>query len=182
LNPLKAKGAAIASLHPMQSFNTLAADPVIFQDVILTFEGSDSAKDLCQSLVTKIKAHFREISSEKKIQYHLAGTIASNLLVGLIDSAAQLFSESGFQDSETFHIIQQLNARVFDNYMHGDSSSSLTGPIQRGDVKSIKQHLDYLKKKNPEIYHIYKSLSRYILDHFTEHDNNLRQKISELLK
>jgi predicted short-subunit dehydrogenase-like oxidoreductase (DUF2520 family) len=182
LNPLRAKGAAIASLHPMQSINTLVANPTIFHDVILTFEGSETAKDFCRSAAKKITAQFREISTEQKLQYHIGGTIAANLLVGLIDIVAKLFSESGFKDSEKLQMINQLSTSVLKNYSKGNFAESLTGPIQRGDVQTIKQHLDYISKKHPELFQIYCGLSRYILDNFTEHSKDLHQKLAELLQ
>ena len=91
------------------------------------------------------------IKTEDKARYHLAATVASNLVVGLVDMAERVIPH------EALIPILQSN---MDHIIEDGTVNALTGPIERGDASTIKKHLAALKESEIDAY---KSVSKQVL-------------------
>lgn len=167
LNSAKSKGCSIVSIHPMCSF----ADPNLsipqFPGTYCAIEGSIEAVPLIKNLFEKIGAQVIPVDKDKKSIYHTAGVIASNYLVTLAHHAVENLKVAGIQHEEAVDIITNLMSSTLTNISKTKSlQESLTGPIKRGDVETIKQHMSTLYDANGrELYSVLAKLTLEITDH-----------------
>lgn len=145
LNPLKQKGCAIASIHPLRGF----ADPVIscqkFSGTFCTVEGDQLALDVMIPMFEKIGGQCLSVQSEHKALYHAASSFAGNFILALADIAMQMFIQSGLDKQHSYQVTHSLMQTVLDNFRQPDLTGVLTGPISRADIGTVKSHINAIQ-------------------------------------
>ena len=89
--------------------------------------------------------------------YHAAASIASNFLVALEESAAELLAEAGVDDAR--ELLAPLVLRTAANWAER-GPDALTGPIARGDEATVERHLAELRERAPELVPLYEALAQ----------------------
>jgi predicted short-subunit dehydrogenase-like oxidoreductase (DUF2520 family) len=143
---LESKGALTASVHPNQTFPRKLKDPNAFQGVYFALEGSDQARAMAESIVLDLGGHPFAIRAEDKPVYHAACSVASNFFVALLDVALALLQQCGLEPDTGRDLLLPLVERTLQNVKNLNTSAALSGPIVRGDHRSVKDHLDALEK------------------------------------
>ena len=143
LNALKRKGAYTASFHIMQTF----PDKKIFnlKDSYVAIETSNKkVESFLFGVAKKLKLNPFRISSQNKIYYHLAGVYSSNFLVANQYYTKKLFdrTHSGINYKSVFNPISEITLK---NIKEKDVQNAVSGPVARGDIKTVKKHLSALK-------------------------------------
>ena len=88
--------------------------------------------------------------------YHAAASIASNFLVTLEESAAELLRRAGIEDPR--ELLTPLVLRTAANWSER-GGEALTGPIARGDEATIGLHREALAATRPELLETYGALA-----------------------
>ncbi len=147
-------GASAFSLHPLQTIRGEAAD---LAGAFCAVSGSDpDALVVAESLARALGMSPFEVLEEKRAAYHAAAAIASNFLVTLEESAAELLEGCGIPDAR--ELLAPLVLRSAANWTeHG--SSALTGPIARGDEATVARHLEALAETDPQLLDLYRALA-----------------------
>jgi len=162
LGPLKAGGASVASFHPIQSFSQKKTQASVFKGIYIGLEGDKQALSLAKKIVSTLGSRALLLHPEHKPLYHAACSIASNFLVILLDIAWRLFKQIGFKEEKALSVLLPLVEGTLHNVKQFNIDASLTGPIIRGDTKSVEQHLKALKKF-PLLHEIYSKLGSQAL-------------------
>lgn len=178
---LQEKGSRIAAMHPIQTFQK--GDLLHrFNNIYITLEGEpELVNDLC-TIVNNMGAHPIRISPEQKRTIHLAAVIVSNYMISLMHISETLLHEAGIEKG--IDILGPLVSQTVENVFKIGVAESLTGPISRGDVKSVKHHLDSLTK-NSHHSEIYKLLGLEAISIAQKKGNvsrGLLSKLEQLLK
>jgi predicted short-subunit dehydrogenase-like oxidoreductase (DUF2520 family) len=177
LSCLQSQGAHVASIHPMQSFNQ-GKDTSLGQ-TYCALEGQETACLVLKDLFTSLGATCINLSDAKKTFYHLGGVFASNYLIGLIQCAQQCLIQAGIEEELALDIILKLMQGTLVNlFTNKDCKQSLSGPIERGDINTIKTHLNSLSDKN--LNKIYRLMGKQILP-LTSHNNEIKATLQQLL-
>lgn len=143
LHPLARKGCSIGSLHIMQTFPSKKI--VELKNSSAALETDDKkvisfSNQLCKKLGLK---SFR-INSDEKVFYHLAGVYSSNFLVGNLFNAFSLFIS---KNKNQTNIFRSTSYSTIKNVFDLNPAKSLSGPIDRGDIYTIKKHINALDNK-----------------------------------
>jgi predicted short-subunit dehydrogenase-like oxidoreductase (DUF2520 family) len=146
LRSLEMRGALVASLHPVQSFPQKKPDPKAFEDIFFGLEGKQEALNLAIGITSQLGSKYFILEACNKPLYHTACSMASNFLATLLDTAAELLSLAGLADSTASQVLMPLVQGTLQNVKKFDAGTALTGPIARGDEKSIAKHLEALHK------------------------------------
>ncbi|MCX7115159.1 MAG: DUF2520 domain-containing protein [Gammaproteobacteria bacterium] len=161
LQVLRAKGGHLASLHPFRPFtpyDVTQINPSSFQDCYCFVEGDDPTQILLGQLFERCGAIVTPISSLQKNNCHLAGVLASNHLITLATFAASLLEETPLTSTQQQQAIQDIMQHTLLNITRYPTfKDALTGPIARGDLQTIQQHLNGLSC--PEQKNLYRLLS-----------------------
>jgi len=142
-----------ASAHPMHSFAEPSSSVLHFEGTYCTLEGAPGATRLLADLFTQLGAIPAMVDSAEKSRYHAAGVIASNYLVTLTYYATQNLELAGIPPNVAKGMVDSLMRGTLDNLSVSKScAAALTGPLQRGDQETLRQHLCVLEGPSLELY------------------------------
>lgn len=158
LMPLKAKGATVASLHPIQTFSGLEDEADKIPGTYFGIEGEEKAVTILKEIVRCMEGIPLVISPETKPLYHAACVFASNYVVVLMTLAGELLKKISTDLQEPGRILLPLLRGAVDNIHRQEPDKALTGPILRGDVRTIQAHLQALGQESPFLVEIYREL------------------------
>jgi predicted short-subunit dehydrogenase-like oxidoreductase (DUF2520 family) len=153
---LKNQGAYTASLHPLQSFAGLSSSKNPFRGIIMGIEGDIEAVDAGKNLAIVLGSLPYTLKTEGKSLYHAAAVIASNYLVTLTDISLSFLEAAGIEKEKGLHIITPLIKGTLENIISKGTKKALTGPVARGDSKTIESHRKAIFEKIPEMDTFYK--------------------------
>jgi predicted short-subunit dehydrogenase-like oxidoreductase (DUF2520 family) len=137
LAPLRAAGAAIASVHPVRSFADPAAVAAAFDGTWCGVEGDPAALALLVPAFEAAGARIVAIDAAAKTVYHAASVFASNYLVTVLDAALRAYQAAGIPEGVARELAQPLAAETLANVMRLGAEQALSGPIARGDEATV---------------------------------------------
>lgn len=137
-------GNFLFSLHPIYAFNDLDNDFKKIDDIYFTIEGTNEYKENVKNMFKNVF----DIKKEDKERYHAYLSMASNLMCSLIDVCETGLNNLGI-DTKALMPLFINNANKI---CQSGSAGALTGPIKRGDTKTVLKHLEALDEKEREIY------------------------------
>ncbi len=147
LNPLKLKGGKTGSLHLMQTFPSKKI--VNIKNVNSAIEtNDDSTYKFLLQLCSDLQLIPFRIDSKDKTYYHLAGVFASNFLAGNLFNAQKLLSLNNIDEQKYFDILSSTIQSTLQNIKTVGPAKALSGPVDRGDIKTIRKHISSLKRKS----------------------------------
>jgi predicted short-subunit dehydrogenase-like oxidoreductase (DUF2520 family) len=148
------RGAQAFSLHPLQTVPDGATD---LTGAPCAIAGSSAeAVELARALAEHLGMRPFEVPEEHRAAYHAAASVASNFLVALQESAADLLSATGVEDAR--ELLAPLVLRTAANWSER-GGDALTGPIARGDTETVRSHLTALDELAPELVPLYEALA-----------------------
>lgn len=149
LMALQDKGADAASFHPMVSLHA-DSPPTVFQGVRVNIEGATRAIDVCKRLATLMRSEPAEVDADTKLAIHLAASIASNYVVTLMSVATELLDREGIAATDFENLLGPLVRSTVNNISFDAPIDALTGPVSRGDVATVRNHLESLVARHRE--------------------------------
>lgn len=158
LQPLARKGARVASFHPAQTFAEPVAKPGIFKGIYIGLEGQPEAVEIGKKLAARLGAQALLLSPAEKPLYHLALSISSNFLVMLLFEVKKLLKKVGLEESAILEILTPLLNKTLQNVKNLGLEASLTGPVARGDLQTVKKHLA-ITAGSPGLDKIYRAMA-----------------------
>jgi len=163
LSDAKNCGAWIGSLHPLQSFASTKFSQNPFKGIIAAIEGEDRAVKAAGQIASDLGAVCLTIPTEAKILYHASAVVASNYLVTLMDLAFKLIGFAGLSGNDALRVLKPLVDGTLSNIEKAGAVNALTGPIARGDVETVKSHVEEISAKTPELLLLYKVLGGHTI-------------------
>lgn len=148
------KGVYACSLHPMYAFSDKFTSYKKLNQVMFTAEGDEEALSVVCSVFRGFGNDVAIISSDKKVRYHAAASMISNMMIGLYEKSLQMFLDCGFEREKARKLVEPLVAGNVTKMLADDSKEALTGPIERGDKVTIERHLQQLTREEKELYQI----------------------------
>lgn len=181
LSSAKSCGAAVASMHPLQSFASAEIEQNPFQDIIISVEGEKAAVNTAVKIAADLGATCITIETEAKTLYHASASVASNYLVTLLDLAIRLIEASGISGPDAIRVLKPLIEGTLFNVEKVGVVKALTGPIVRGDVETVEKHIQEIGSKKPELLALYKTLGFYTID-IAKARGTLTEEVTHRLK
>jgi predicted short-subunit dehydrogenase-like oxidoreductase (DUF2520 family) len=147
-------GSASFSIHPLQSF---ADDSTPVQGTPCAVAGSNErALHFATSLAADLGMRPFEVPEEQRAAYHAAASIASNFLVALEESAAELLERAGVADAR--ELLAPLVLHTAANWAER-GPEALTGPVARGDRETVERQRAALAELAPDLLPMYEALT-----------------------
>lgn len=148
------RGLGAFVLHPLQTITD--SSPELIGASCAIGGSTPEAVQLARSLGRRLGMRPFELDDEQRAAYHAAASMASNFLVALEESAAELLESAGIEDGRM--LLAPLAERSAANWAaHG--AAALTGPIARGDEATVRRHLDAIAEQMPELLEVYEALA-----------------------
>jgi predicted short-subunit dehydrogenase-like oxidoreductase (DUF2520 family) len=161
LEPARAVGARVLAIHPAMTFTGTDLDLDRLAGTVFGLTAGPDEHALAEHLVSDLGGRPTWVPEEMRTLYHAGLAHGANHLVTLVTEAMEILSASGVSDPAG--TLRPLLTAALDNALeHGDAA--LTGPIVRGDLGTVRAHLEDLRANAPQSVASYVALARASLD------------------
>ncbi len=158
LRPLALRGAAVGSLHPLQTFGTQTIPSLA--DATCAIEGNPTALRLARRICRELGAVPLTLPVRHKAAYHVAAALAAGHVLAVIEAAVRMLVSAGFRRGRATRALLLLTRQTLANYEALGARAAWTGPLSRGDFAVIERHLEALRRFPREYRDAYDALSR----------------------
>jgi len=147
LNSLREKGAVVASVHPLMTFVRGSRPPLT--GVSFAIEGDAKAVRAAREIVNDLGGHAYTIRKKDKAAYHAWGAFTSPLFTALLATSEQVAGLAGMKRIEARVRSMPILLQTLANYASFGAPGAFSGPIVRGDVETVRRHLEALRSLAP---------------------------------
>ncbi len=145
LEPLRRRGARVASIHPLASIAEPRAALQRLQGTPFAIEGDPQSVRILRSLVPTIGGVPVAIPARAKALYHLIACLLSNDLVALLSIGFEAAAGLGLSPRAAARLYLPLVRGTVENVARLGSVRALTGPVSRGDLATLRLHAEALR-------------------------------------
>jgi predicted short-subunit dehydrogenase-like oxidoreductase (DUF2520 family) len=168
-NGVDATTVRVASLHPLQTFPSTS-------EGIERLYGSWAAvagDPEIVTIATMLGLRAFEVAANDRSRYHAAAVVASNHVIALLGQVARLAASANVP----FEAFRPLVLTSVENAFGLGPARALTGPVARGDLKTVQEHLQAL---DPSERDAYRALAREASKLAERRDDALQRLLDDL--
>lgn len=158
LAALAGRGYEVACMHPLQVLSGWRIPP----GTRFAVEGSAAGLQVVGRLVRDLNGIELELPAGARPAYHAAAVVAANLGMALLAEAVDLMAAAGIDRAEALSGLTGLQRGGLEASLDKGLPAALTGPVVRGDVDTVRTHLEVLRD-DPELLAAYRAVSRLAL-------------------
>lgn len=152
-------GASVGGFHPLQAFSSVENGAKSIEGTTFGIEATDDMRQFLADMATDIGGNPIFLRSEDKVLYHLSGVMMGNLLTCLAGVAAQLWDKIGSSRADGVIALAPMMKAVAHNLESSGLPDAVAGPFPRGDIGTIRKHLEALRAQAPEVMPLYCELA-----------------------
>jgi predicted short-subunit dehydrogenase-like oxidoreductase (DUF2520 family) len=145
LQGLAQRGVFCGALHPLQTISDPESGAEALQGAAFAIAGDAPAVAWAEWIARAANGRILRIASEQRPLYHAAAVMASNYVTALLSAAQTLLIAAEVDPEEALQALGPLARTSLDNALRKGPTAALTGPIERGDMFTIKAHLAALE-------------------------------------
>ncbi|WP_396031305.1 Rossmann-like and DUF2520 domain-containing protein [Cellulomonas fimi] len=152
LAPARAAGAIPLAVHPAMTFTGTSLDLARLEGCCFAVTGPGPVLPIGQALVVELGGEPVVLAEEVRPLYHAALAHGANHLVVLVAQAAQALAAAGVE--QPGRMLTPLLTAALDGALRAEDGqvahagqgaiAGLTGPVARGDVGTVREHLAVL--------------------------------------
>jgi predicted short-subunit dehydrogenase-like oxidoreductase (DUF2520 family) len=157
LKAVRDHGAAVGSMHPLQSFSGVAIPPL--EGKVFAIEGDPGAIRLARQIVRALGGLPVQIAGGSKALYHAAAAFAAGHVLAIEETSTRLLMLAGMKRGEAVRALLQLTRQVLENFERLGPRAAWTGPLARGDRGVVAAHLASMKRLPREFSNAYAALN-----------------------
>jgi predicted short-subunit dehydrogenase-like oxidoreductase (DUF2520 family) len=185
LRSASAAGAYCAVLHPLQSVPSMELGvtniPGSYFRVEADPEALATARELVKAMGGIELVMPRWTSGKDSAALYHAGAVAvSNFFVALVDFGLRYYQALGADKKEALKAVLPLIKGTLANIEAAGIPDALTGPIMRGDVVTVKGHLQAMEQHAPELLPLYRELARHTVIVARDKNSITPQTVAEI--
>jgi hypothetical protein len=154
------KDVSLVTLYPLGTFKKKHSGNVLLRSPFFLEFGNNiseyhkkTIKEVCKAIGIKPI----ELSYNERIKLHLAAVFANNFTNALMHASA------GLAGKNAKYLLPIINQTI-ENIQKLNPAKTQTGPAVRGDLNTIRKHLDLLAGQ-AELKKIYITMTKYIKNH-----------------
>ncbi|MFH0914520.1 MAG: DUF2520 domain-containing protein [Chloroflexota bacterium] len=182
LEPARQAGAQVGTFHPLQTFASVREAIDNMPGSTFALEGEEPLLSTLQKLATDLGGTSIVLKSRDKVVYHAAAVMACNYFVTLVKLATDLWQTFGVPREQATQALLPLLRGTLHNIERVGIPNCLTGPIARGDIGTIKKHLEALQELAPEVVSTYRELGLQTVPVSLAKGKIKSERVSELLR
>jgi len=158
-------GARPVALHPAMTFTGTGLDLPRLAGCVFGVTAGDTEREITAQLVADLGGRAMWVAEEHRTVYHAALAHGANHLVTLVAQAMEMLTVAAGEDADfdPADTLRPLLTAALDNALR-EGDAALTGPMVRGDVDTLRAHLDEVAAHAPHTLPSYVALARDTLD------------------
>ncbi|WP_369258592.1 Rossmann-like and DUF2520 domain-containing protein [Geodermatophilus amargosae] len=157
LAPAEQAGVLPLALHPAMTFTGAPEDADRLTGAPFGVTSRPEHRPVAETLVLEMGGEPFFVAETDRRLYHAALVTGANHLVTLVAEAADLLRQAGV-DAPARVLTPLLTAALDNGLRRGDRG--LTGPVSRGDVGTVADHLETLTDRAPESVAAYVAMAQ----------------------
>ena len=151
--------AEAGAFHPLQAFNSVENGVAAIPGTTFGIEGGEQTRAYLSELATAIGGNPIFLRPEDKVLYHVSGVLMGNLLTVLGSVAASVWTKFGYTTDDGVRALAPMMRAVAANLEASGVPQAVAGPYPRGDIGTIRKHLDAVSADAPEYLSVYCELA-----------------------
>jgi predicted short-subunit dehydrogenase-like oxidoreductase (DUF2520 family) len=148
-------------MHPAMTFTGTELDLDRLAGCVFGMTAGDAEREYAEGLVADLHGIPLWVPESKRTLYHAGLAHGANHLVTLVSQAMELLAASGAEDPAS--TLRPLLSAALDNAL-AQGDAALTGPIVRGDVKTVQAHLHDIAENAPATIPSYVAMAKATAD------------------
>lgn len=161
LEPALRKGALPLALHPAMTFTGQPEDFDRLVEAPFGVTAPEQLRPAAEALVLEMGGNPIWVPEEARPLYHTALAAGANHLVTLVAESQDLLARAGVE--EPSYVLRPLLEAALDNALRAGDAAT-TGPVVRGDARTVARHLETLRRYAPGAVASYVALARLTAD------------------
>lgn len=153
------QGAAAGAFHPLQAFNSVENGVKAIPGVTFGIEGNDAIQAYLRGIASDIKGIPMSLRPQDKVLYHVSGVLMGNLLAVLASVAASMWEKFDHTRDEGVRALSPMMPAVASNLDSVGVPQAVAGPYVRGDIGTVRKHLEAVSSSAPEYLALYIELA-----------------------
>ncbi|MCI8478033.1 MAG: DUF2520 domain-containing protein [Oscillospiraceae bacterium] len=145
------RGACGYSIHPLFPISSKYETYRELADAFFCLEGTGPHLERWKSMLQSLGPTVQILPAERKVRYHAACTIASNLVCALVQESLELLETCGFSQEEGLRAITPLLRSNITHILQDGPIQALTGPVERCDTATAVKHLACLPDRETQL-------------------------------
>ena len=156
LDPLREAGLVTGSFHPLQTLPGWEAGSRSLPGAFVGITAPDDWAAELESFARSLGCRPFRVADDRKALYHAAGGVAANYVSAALCVAEYMFTEAGVDPAAARPMVEQAVANAFDLGFR----KSLTGPISRGDLGTVRRQIEAVDRHAPDASEAFRVLTR----------------------
>ncbi len=164
LESARKTGSRIASMHPIQSFASVEGAVKNIPGSTFGVTAEEEIRDWAVQIIKDLGGVPFFVSDADRPLYHAAACMASNYLVVLMYMVEEIYKNVGLNRESAIKAFWPLVTGTINNIENRGTVQSLTGPISRGDIETVKKHIEAFRGRFPEFLDMYNIMGVFASD------------------
>ncbi len=164
LAPLSAAGVSCGVLHPLQTVPSPERGVAALRGSAFGIGGDAGALSWAEEIVRLLGGRAVRVSAGGFASYHAGAVMASNAVVAALDAAVILMGAAGVERLAALDAVGPLCLASARNTIDLGPEAALTGPVQRGDVRTVAAHAGAIRRAPRHVADLYRASARALLD------------------
>ena len=160
LTLLKGANGPVGGFHPLVMF----ADPEV---AARNIAGAAIAVEAAEPLSTKLKAMVQALGARllvippgARAAYHAGAHFAAAFVCASVAQGVDIYRRIGIAPDDALAALLGLLRGATDAMAHSGPSRAMAGSIARGDIDTVRRHMEALSHLDPGIGELYRVLAR----------------------
>lgn len=163
LAPLRARGSAVGSWHPLRAFPEPVRDPAAAVGTFFALDGDAPAIALGERLTRALAAECALVPESQRSLYHGAAALAAGGVTTLLAAVSSLAERMSLPAAARRGYLELARGALAAACDANDPADAITGPVARGDEETVERHLEALVRVDAELAPLVVALARETL-------------------
>ena len=162
LRPAAEQGALAGVFHPLQTLAGLkepAEAAARLSGVTFLVDAEGWLDGFLREVTRRLGGRAVYIPAHQRALYHAAAVLGCGYLAVVLQAAVELWEAMGFTQEQALQALYPLSRATLDNLAEQGVASGVTGPVIRGDVATVRSHLESLFQTAPHLTTLYGALT-----------------------
>jgi predicted short-subunit dehydrogenase-like oxidoreductase (DUF2520 family) len=152
-------GARVGGFHPLQMF----ADPEVaaqgLKGCSIAVEAEEPLAGVLLQMVSALGAQPLRVAPGARAAYHAAAHYAGPFIAALLAEAASIWGRLGIGEADALAALLPLARGSLDAIEHSGPARAMAGSVARGDVETLRRHVEALGALDPAFRDLYCELA-----------------------
>jgi predicted short-subunit dehydrogenase-like oxidoreductase (DUF2520 family) len=159
LKKAAADGALAGGFHPLHMFGEPGESPDALSGCAIALAGPGALVEKLERLARSLGARPLRLPEGGRALYHAAANFTGAFVIALIQETIALWKKLGIAEADALAALLPLLRGTVDNVERLGAAGGLGSAVARGDLGTLRRHLDVLAREAPESLELYRTLS-----------------------